>query len=242
MSSKSIVIEKLTKKDTGNYGCNATNSLGYVYKDVYVNVLALAPEITEPPQNEATVNNQKVTMICRVFGVPKPEVKWVRNQRELTGGRYVIQENGDLLINDIQFGDAGEYTCYASNKFGTVEASGSLQVKESTRITDAPEDYEVAAGTQATFRCNAVADQSLELTISWLNNGQLIDFEAEPRFVRSSDYSLTITKTAELDSGTYTCIAKTELDEAKAQAQLTVQGTFFFFTLLFFFGLLDFLF
>lgn len=34
-----IIIERLVKNDTGNYGCNATNSLGYVYKDVYVNVL-----------------------------------------------------------------------------------------------------------------------------------------------------------------------------------------------------------
>lgn len=224
VSSNSIIIKKLTKKDTGNYGCNATNSLGYVYKDVYVNVLALAPEITEPPRNEATVNGQTITMICKVFGAPKPEVKWVRNQRELTGGRFVIQEDGSLLINEVQFNDAGEYTCFASNKFGNVEASAKLNVKERTKITDEPEDYEVAAGTQATFRCNAVADQSLDLTISWLNNGQEIDFEAQPRFVRSSDYSLTITKTTELDSGTYTCIAKTKLDEAKAQAQLTVQG------------------
>lgn len=36
-----IIIEKLTKKDTGNYGCNATNSIGYVYKDVYINVLGM---------------------------------------------------------------------------------------------------------------------------------------------------------------------------------------------------------
>lgn len=34
-----ITITRLTKNDTGNYGCNATNALGYVYKDVYVNVL-----------------------------------------------------------------------------------------------------------------------------------------------------------------------------------------------------------
>lgn len=35
----SIMIKRLVKADTGNYGCNATNSLGYVYKDVYINVL-----------------------------------------------------------------------------------------------------------------------------------------------------------------------------------------------------------
>ena len=36
----SVTIYNLTKKDTGNYGCNAsTTENGYVYKDVYVNVL-----------------------------------------------------------------------------------------------------------------------------------------------------------------------------------------------------------
>jgi hypothetical protein len=34
-----ITIYNLTKEDTGNYGCNATNVHGYTYKDVYVNVL-----------------------------------------------------------------------------------------------------------------------------------------------------------------------------------------------------------
>lgn len=223
VSTNSIVIKKLNKKDTGNYGCNATNSLGYVYKDVYLNVLALPPEITEPPRQEATVDGRTVSMICRVFGAPKPEVKWIRNGLELTGGRYKTQENGDLLITQVGFADAGDYTCHAENKFGVKEASGSLIVKEHTRITDEPQDYEVAAGNPATFRCNAVADSSLDLQIKWLNDGEEIDFENEPRFVRTNDYSLTISKTAELDSGTYICVASTELDEARAQATLIVQ-------------------
>ena len=40
-----ITIGNLQKKDTGNYGCNATNKIGYVYKDAYVNVLSLPPDI-----------------------------------------------------------------------------------------------------------------------------------------------------------------------------------------------------
>lgn len=224
VSPNSITIEKLDKTDTGNYGCNATNSIGYVYKDVYINVLALAPEITEPPKEvEETVNDRNVTLTCRVFGAPKPQVKWIRKKMQLTGGRYIIQENGDLTIKDVNFLDAEVYTCYAENKFGNVEASGRLVVKEHTRITDEPEDYEVRAGSTATFRCNAVTDPSLQLSIDWLNRGQPIDFEVDSRFVKSSDYSLIITKTTELDSGDYTCVASTSLDEARAEASLIVQ-------------------
>ncbi|KFB42062.1 AGAP000720-PA-like protein [Anopheles sinensis] len=217
-----ILFTSLEKSDTGNYGCNATNSLGYVYKDVYLNVMALAPEITEPPKLEATVDQRNVTMTCRVFGAPKPQVRWLRNDRELTGGRYQTMPSGDLFIRDVKFDDAGEYTCQAFSKLGSKTASGQLVVKEHTKINDPPKDYEVEAGTTATFRCNAIADSSLELTIEWLTKGELIDFESQPRFIRTSDNSLMITKTIELDTGTYTCLAKTELDEVMANATLTV--------------------
>ena len=96
-------------------------------------------------------------------------------------------------------------------------------VKEHTRITGRPQDYEVEAGDTATYRCNAVYDSDLRLQIKWLKDGELIDFETEPRFVQSSDQSLTITKTTELDSGTYTCLAESELDSATASATLIVQ-------------------
>lgn len=69
-----------------------------------------------------------------------------------------------------------------------------------------------------------MSDSSLDLSIEWHHNGQAIDFETRPRFVKTNDHSLTITKTSELDSGSYVCVAKTDLDEVRAQATLTVQG------------------
>lgn len=195
------MITNLQKNDTGNYGCNATNSLGYVYKDVYVNVLALAPEITDPPTDQEAVNGKAVNMTCRVFGAPAPKVKWSRNGKELTGGRYTVLKEGDLNINNVQFDDTGSYTCYAVNKFGNANASANFIVRRHTYITDGPEDYEVPAGQQATFRCNAVADEELPLQIVWLSKGRVIEFDREPRFITTSDSSLTITQTIELDSG-----------------------------------------
>lgn len=96
---------------------------------------------------------------------------------------------------------------------------------EHTRITVEPEDYEVAAGATAKFRCSAVADTTLTLSIDWLKNREKIAFESEPRFVHSNDYSLIIMNTTDEDSGTYTCVASTILDKAEAQATLIVPGT-----------------
>lgn len=78
-----------------------------------------------------------------------------------------------------------------------------------------------------------MSDPSLKLNIEWLRGTVPIDFESEPRFVQSNDYSLTVTKTSELDSGVYTCRAQTELDFTEAQATLTVQGKLWFISSMF---------
>ena len=224
LDGNTITITRLKKTDTGNYACNASNSNGYVFKDVYLNVLALEPQITDRPEDTMTVDGNELEMTCKVFGSPQPEITWMKGRTELTGGRYKIQDDGNLLIKKVMFTDAGQYTCFARNKLGNDSASASLVVKERTRITDEPEDYEVAAGSTSTFRCNAVADSTLDLSIDWEHNREKIDFDIEPRFIQSSDMSLTITKTNELDSGSYTCVARTELDERRAYATLIVQG------------------
>ena len=226
VTSNSIIIKNLTKLDTGNYGCNATAQASdrYIYKDVFINVLALPPEIRVPPQRELlTVTGSQVTLTCETFGAPKPIVKWFRENTELTGNRYKISADGSLVISDVKYLDAGHYLCNATNRFDSKVAKGSLVVKDHTQITQGPQPYEVEAGDTATFRCNAVADIGLELEINWLKDGRRIDFEVQPRFIRTNDNSLTITKSTELDSGSYTCEATTVLDKDLASASLIVQ-------------------
>jgi len=226
VTSNSIIIVNLTKQDTGNYGCNASSERvdGYVYKDVFINVLALPPEITSPPEPMMrTVTGSEVRLSCETFGAPKPIVKWYHGTDELTGNRFNITSDGSLRIKDVKYIDDGDYLCNATNRFGHVHARGKLIVKEQTRITQGPQPYEVEAGDTATFRCNAVADTDLRLEINWLKDGRRIDFDSEPRFIQTNDNSLTITKTTELDSGSYTCQALTELDEDRQTASLIVQ-------------------
>ena len=175
VNGNKIILSDVVKTDTGNYGCNATNSLGYVYKDVYINVLSMAlhcfttchilyhivsqvyssrntasrksgmyvtcciicemyfvafpPEILEEPKDTVTIEGKLALLTCRVFGAPKPLVRWIRNDQELTGGRYKVLDNGDLEIRSVSFSDMGSYTCFAQNKFGNDSRTGKLVVK-----------------------------------------------------------------------------------------------------------------
>lgn len=94
-----------------------------------MNVLALPAEITEKPTDMVTTDGKSVTLRCRVFGAPRPLVRWLKNNQELTGGRYKTLENGDLEIRDVRFADAGVYVCDARNRFGNDTAGGTLVVK-----------------------------------------------------------------------------------------------------------------
>ncbi|XP_072402219.1 neuroglian-like isoform X2 [Diabrotica undecimpunctata] len=221
--NNTIIIEHLQKNDTGNYGCNVTNRLGYVYKEVYVNVLNGIPEIIEAPKDTKSVEKQNVRLPCKTFGSSKPTIRWFRDGIELTKGNFQIQPNGTLLIKDVHFEDSGSYTCYAANKFGNTSAVSQVEVKARTYIYKGPKDTEAVTGSSVTLQCSAIADNELKLEIIWLQNNEPLDFEQEPRFIKSPDNSLIILKVKELDSGTYKCLARTELDEASAEAFLIVQ-------------------
>jgi len=193
----------------------------------FVGAVNSPPEIVQQPQpSYEIVDGTQVVLACRVFGMPKPVVKWMHGGQELTGGRYIIHENGDLEIRSALFSDNGHYQCAATNTFGEARSGtdvGFVKVFERTRISAHPTDSDVPAGQSAIFRCNANADSNLTLSIDWLRNGQLIDFDQEPNLVTAADYSLTILNTSMQDSGTYTCLARTRLDNATTSAMLIVQ-------------------
>ena len=65
MDLNRITIGNLQKKDTGNYGCNATNKIGYVYKDAYVNVLSLPPDIQVILMIKF-IYSEKATKFCKI--------------------------------------------------------------------------------------------------------------------------------------------------------------------------------
>ncbi|KAL1420682.1 hypothetical protein MTO96_004426 [Rhipicephalus appendiculatus] len=164
----SLTIENLRIRDTAVYQCNASNIHGYAFRNFFLNVVEERQLILEPPEPLTVgVVMSKATLRCRVLGAARPELKWTKESQELVGGRYHILDSGDLQIDGLTFADQGEYTCSARDKSRNYMQirSGRLEVKRKTRIIQPPQDYEVASGKAATFRCYAEADPSLELNV-----------------------------------------------------------------------------
>ena len=139
-----LVVEHLSKEDVANYACNASNAGGYVYKNVYLNMLTVAAHITQGPRAGLLVSRgENVSLSCRAEGHPKPSIAWSVNGSEIVDDdKYSIDKvTGELLVLNADIIDQGDYACTAKNH-GEDRAEGSLTVTSVTTIVDGPRDRE----------------------------------------------------------------------------------------------------
>lgn len=206
------------------YQCNASNEHGYLLANAFVNILDLAPRMLGPKnQLIKVIENNRTLLDCPFFGSPFPLLRWFKNGlgSGLDGGQYKVYHNGTLEIKQARPEDQGTYTCVASNILGKMENQVRLEVKEPTRIVRAPEHVTQPKGSMVRFHCRVKHDPSLPATVTWLKDDKPLSFSWIGRFKKDEE-SLTIYNVNPEDGGTYTCTAKTEIDEDSASARLTV--------------------
>ncbi|XP_071147603.1 neuroglian-like isoform X2 [Mytilus edulis] len=221
-----ITVIDLRVGDAMVLQCNASNTFGYVFADFYLNVLKERPQFIKRPLKELKVaENTDVHLTCQTSGKPDPIITWFRGSQQITGGRYQIQPNGDLLIQNVVLSDAGNFTCEARNNEGWDSDWGVMIVRRSTRIEQRPKDLEVFAGTDAKFTCSGTTDfeEVSKLRVYWMKDRKEITQSNQRMTTNVQDNSLTISGTISRDSGFYTCVITNELDKQEASAILTVK-------------------
>ncbi|KAM4587163.1 neurofascin homolog (chicken) a isoform 3-T6 [Odontesthes bonariensis] len=206
------------------FQCNASNQHGYLLANAFVNVLDIPPRMLAPKnQLIKVIENNRTFLDCPFFGSPLPLLRWFKNGQGsgLDGGQYRVYINGTLEIKRARAEDEGTYTCVASNILGKAENQVRLEVKEPTRIVQAPVHLSAIRGSTARFDCKVKSDPSLTVTVFWTKDDKPLNLGWK-LWPRKEEESLTIPNVNEGDEGEYTCTVKSEIDQDSASARLTV--------------------
>lgn len=176
------------------------------------------------PQDVEVKLGGTISFTCEVIGDPVPEIKWMRDSNEVSadGNRYVIQDDGTLIISDITEQDTGEYECIAKSEMGYTKsrkARAIITVPTTLRFTELPESQTVQVGTDVSFTCRVKSYPAA--SIQWWRNDQLLDVGG--RIATENDGSvLRIFAVKETDSGRYVCQARNSNGYAETSADLKV--------------------
>ena len=88
-----------------------------------------APQVTLSPAEQTRDEKANTAFYCMVVGNPSPVVVWqFKGTKLLSGAKYLIKE-GELIVRNLNYSDAGPYTCAARNILGSSEATGNLTVQ-----------------------------------------------------------------------------------------------------------------
>uniref|UniRef100_A0A8C6Q4C2 Cell adhesion molecule with homology to L1CAM (Close homolog of L1) a n=1 Tax=Nothobranchius furzeri TaxID=105023 RepID=A0A8C6Q4C2_NOTFU len=221
-----VMLHKAESKDSGVYQCEASNSHGTILANINVLVMNMAPlMVTKDSLRYAVIVGGDAVIDCSVFSSPPSDIVWIKEDRKISGERFLISENGQSLkINSTEKGDSGEYVCEARNTEGTSTLTAVLEVKDVTKIVGRPQDVQIISGTSAQLMCQVEYDESLRDTfeVVWRKDEEiLLSSEEDPRYNVTGGW-LQIMNVNLRDEGRYTCIAKTNLDQDSASALLTV--------------------
>uniref|UniRef100_W5KFR7 Contactin 4 n=1 Tax=Astyanax mexicanus TaxID=7994 RepID=W5KFR7_ASTMX len=223
-------ISKVSLEDSGMYQCLAKNEHSVIYASAELKVVASPPDFSRSPLKKSTLVQRggEVIIECRPHASPRASFTWRRGGEILRDSdRWTVLEDGTLRITNVSEGDAGRYTCVARNPFGTASSSGTLVVKEPTKITVPPLSMDATVGESIVLPCEVSRDSGVDPTFKWFFNGKLIDFSRHEHFEMiggGSSGDLMVRNIQLKHSGKYVCMVHTAVDSVSAAADLIVRG------------------
>ncbi|XP_051663785.1 hemicentin-2 [Manacus candei] len=206
-------------EDAGTYLCVARNPSGTAAGRTRL-IVQVPPVIAAGPLELVVLEGLEVLLPCAARGVPEPRVSWSREGALVRGGggKATVLPSGELLLRDVQEGDAGSYSCIAVNSAGRAVRQLSLFIHTLPTFTLLPTDITLNWGERLDLVCAAVG--SPQPRLSWTANGQLITDGVSGQSGRSTLRREAATRA---DSGTYVCHAENSAGAIRATAFVSVR-------------------
>uniref|UniRef100_W5M174 Heparan sulfate proteoglycan 2 n=1 Tax=Lepisosteus oculatus TaxID=7918 RepID=W5M174_LEPOC len=123
--NNSLILPNVGRQDSGQYICNATNTMGTAEITIIVDVEMTFPSQKFPaalPKVMINVRTSVQTVMvgnavefeCQAIGDPQPTLQWSKVGSQLPA--HIIVKNGMLTIGQVKESDAGLYRCTATNE------------------------------------------------------------------------------------------------------------------------------
>uniref|UniRef100_A0A8D0P964 Hemicentin-1 n=1 Tax=Sus scrofa TaxID=9823 RepID=A0A8D0P964_PIG len=200
-----LVIERMSKEDSGTYVCTAENSVGFVKAIGFVHVKEPPVFKGDYPSNWIEPLGGNAVLNCEVKGDPAPTIQWSRKGMDIEISHRIRQlGNGSLAIYGTVNEDAGDYTCVATNEAGVVERSMSLTLQSPPAITLEPVETVINVGGKVVLNCQATGEP--HPTITWSRQGHSIPWDERVRVLANN--SLYIAAAQKEDTSEYECVAR----------------------------------
>ena len=89
-----------------------------------------APQVILSPAEQTRDEGGNTNFYCTAGGNPRPKIEWrFKGKKILLGSKHKIKDDKELNIKHLNYSDAGQYTCVATNILGSHQASGNLTVR-----------------------------------------------------------------------------------------------------------------
>ncbi|KRG04575.1 uncharacterized protein Dmoj_GI19122, isoform B [Drosophila mojavensis] len=227
-----LEIDEVNANDRGAYQCNVTSGSSYqLSSKMSLNIKkpveagaeqAVAPSFLVGPSPKTVSEGETVTLDCVANGVPKPQIKWLRDGEELDlnhlDSRFSITGTGSLQISGAEDIDSGNYQCRASNTVDSLDAQATVQVQVPPKFIQAPRDK--TASEKEVLNLECAIHGKPKPTIRWLKNGDVITPNEYLQFVNG--HNLRIRGLLYSDAGMFQCVGTNPAGTVQASARLRV--------------------
>uniref|UniRef100_A0A3B3DLS4 Uncharacterized protein n=1 Tax=Oryzias melastigma TaxID=30732 RepID=A0A3B3DLS4_ORYME len=212
-SNGTLAITSTQRSDAGFYTCTARNVAGRASHD-------MRPPMIPPVQTElSVVQGFQALLPCAAQGFPDPRVSWEKDGAIVPNlpGKFTFLRSGELIIERAEPGDAGVFTCVATNPAGSARQDIRLSINMRPVFKELPGDVTLNKGQSLLLSCHAQGTPPP--VISWTVNN--IPYEG---VVDEAGRSSVIVENVTLsDAGTYVCVAENSVGAIRALSFVRVR-------------------
>jgi sugar lactone lactonase YvrE len=160
-----LVLDKLTAANAGNYTLVVNSSFGSVTSAVATLTVLLPPTITSQPASQSIGLGSNATLNVSVTGTQPLSYLW-----QINGVSQSAQTNQSLNLTNVQWSDAGSCQVVITNYYGSITSSvATMTVSVPPSIISQPSNQVVLVGSNTVLSVQVAGDGAF--SYQWRFNG-----------------------------------------------------------------------